>query len=74
MNNTDRAKTFSVLVMDRCHYLDKDEETMVGRFQTFEAARECARRRTRDSVAEQRPASTNLKALRGDTAVTLVVD
>lgn len=63
MKKTDSAKTFSVLVMDMYHYMDKDEETMVGGFKTFEAAREYARRRTRDSVEEERPASTSPKDL-----------
>lgn len=45
---------YSVLVLDMFHYGDPEEETLVEGFTTLEQAREYARRRTRDSVEDQR--------------------
>ena len=58
------TRRFSVVVLDMFHYMDPDEKTTVSGFPTFELAREYARRRTRDSLEEQRPASTTTEDLR----------
>jgi hypothetical protein len=44
--------------------MDEDEETLVTGFPSFEIAREYARRRTRDSLEEQRESSANAADLR----------
>jgi hypothetical protein len=61
MRATDKPKTFSVLVYDMYDYGDV---ATVNGFKTFEAAREYARRRTRDSVENERRSSTDAKGLR----------
>jgi hypothetical protein len=63
LSATDTPKTFSVLVMDMYHSMDREEQSQVDGFQTYEAAREYVRRRTRDSVQEERPNSTSPKDL-----------
>src|ERR1700677_5385664 len=54
---------FAVLVIDMFHY-DEDEDFRVGWFPGLEAAREYARRRTRHTVEENRPAGTSPEELR----------
>lgn len=56
--------TFSVRVLDLFHYMDEDAERVISGFATLELAREYARRRTRDSLEEQRPGSTDAEDLR----------
>jgi len=60
MSATDKPKTFSVLVYDMYDY---GEVATVNGFKTFDEAREYARRRTRDSVENERRASTDAKDL-----------
>ena len=60
MSAADKPKTFSVLVYDMYDY---GEVATVDGFKSFESAREYARRRTRDSVENERPASTDAKDL-----------
>jgi hypothetical protein len=55
---------FSVLVLDNYHFANEDEEILVTGFSTLEAAREYARRRTRDSMEELRAGSSSTKDLR----------
>jgi hypothetical protein len=55
----DARKGFSVLVLDNSHLYDKNEEITVAGFPTLEAAREYARRRTRNSLEELRGNSTD---------------
>ena len=55
----------TVLVLDMSHYMDPDEETMVSGFSSLELAREYARRRTRDSLEEQRSDGRSTEDLRG---------
>ena len=50
-------KTYGVMVFDMFHYMDEEENSYVGGFPTLEQAKEYARRRTRDSLEEQRPQS-----------------
>lgn len=59
MSASVRSKGYSVLVLDNFHFTDEDEEITVSGFPTLEAAREYARRRTRDSVEEFREKSTS---------------
>ena len=47
------------------HYMDEDEEEIVAGFATLELAREYARRRTRDSLEEQRPDASSAEDLHG---------
>lgn len=54
---------WSVLVIDMFHY-DPDEETAVRGFRTPEAAKEYARRRTRDSLEELRKPDVTAEELR----------
>lgn len=49
-----RPGNFCVRVLDMFHYMDEEEEIEVDGFATRELAREYARRRTRDSLEEQR--------------------
>lgn len=62
--STSCTETFSVRILDMFHHGDPDEEFTISGFKTFEAAREYARRRTRDSVEENRPLSTSPQELR----------
>src|ERR1017187_6155405 len=62
MKKTTKTKTFTVLVIDMYDY--PDGQTTVTGFKTLEAAREYARRRTRDSVEAERPGSTSAKDLK----------
>ena len=55
---------FSVLVLDMYHYMDPEEEETVAGFATIELAREYAKRRTRDSLEQQRPGNTTPQAIR----------
>src|SRR5262245_61779768 len=55
---------FNVIVLDMSHYMDPDEEQTISGFATVELAHEYARRRTRDSLEEQRPESTDHEDLR----------
>ena len=57
------SEGFSVLVIDMAHY-DAGEETVVRGFPTFEAAKEYARRRVRDSVEELRAPGQSRAELR----------
>ena len=54
---------FSVLVIDMAHY-GAGEDTVVRGFPTFEAAKEYARRRVRDSVEELRAPGQSKEELR----------
>lgn len=56
--------SYTVLVLDMFHYGDTDEEIKVTGFKTLEAAREYARRRTRDSLEALRPETTDANELR----------
>ena len=55
--------TWSVLVIDMFHY-DADDEQIVRGFPTFDAAKEYARRRTRDSLEELRKPGITPEELR----------
>ena len=57
------SEDFSVLVIDMAHY-DAGEDTVVRGFQTFEAAKEYARRRVRASVEELRAPGQSKEELR----------
>jgi hypothetical protein len=57
-------RTYSVLVMDMFHYMDPDEEITISGFPTLDAAREYARRRTRDSLEELCPETGSANELR----------
>ena len=59
--NSDRRIGFAVAVLDMFHYQDPDEEQTITGFQTLEIAREYAKRRTWDSVEEQRAESKALE-------------
>lgn len=68
MNEAESKSTtgtgFAVVVLDMFHYQDPEEEQTISGFPTLEIAREYARRRTRDSVEEQRTESTSPADLR----------
>lgn len=55
---------FVVCVVDKYHSMDEDGRQWVGGFETVEFAREYARRRTRDSLEEQRAGAENADDLR----------
>lgn len=55
---------YSVLVIDMYHY-DEESEVILDGFPSFEMAKEYARRRTRDSLEEQRQANQSAAELRG---------
>lgn len=58
------VQTYSVLVIDMFHHGDPDEEITVSGFKTLDAAREYARRRTRDSLENFRAETKSLQELR----------
>lgn len=57
------SEGFSVLVIDMAHYA-AEEDTVVRGFPSFEAAKEYARRRVRDSVEELRAPGQSRAELR----------
>jgi hypothetical protein len=59
-----RPGNFYVRVLDMFHYMDEEEEIEVDGFATRELAREYARRRTRDSLEEQRSPGCSAEELR----------
>ena len=57
--------SFSVLVLDMFHYMDENKNEVFSGFATLEQAREYARRRTRDTLEEQRQDSKSPEDLCG---------
>ena len=70
-------KTYSVLVTDLFHYMDKEGATLVDGFSTWEDARAYARARTWSSVQELRTQGMGLDELKqrflifGETAMVI---
>lgn len=64
MASPEVSQGYSVVVIDMFHYMGDDANTTVDGFATLELAREYARRRTRDSLEEQRDASSSAQDLR----------
>ena len=58
------APGYKVLVIDMFHYGDPEEEMVISGFPSMEAAREYARRRTRNSVEELRSEAKSPEELR----------
>jgi hypothetical protein len=62
----DAKKGYSVVIIDRFHFMNEDEEIIKSGFPTLEAARDYARRVTRDSVEgfrEQSKSESDLREL-----------
>ena len=62
--NQPEPSTYTVLVLDMFHPHEPDEEIEISGFETLEAAREYAHRRTRASVEALRPDCNSAKELR----------
>ena len=58
------SENYSVRIIDMAHYMDEDEERMVGGFESFEAAKAYARNRVRSSVEELRAPDQSPQDLR----------
>lgn len=55
--------THSVIVLDMFHYMDAEHEITIFGFTDTQAAREYAKRRTRDSLEQLRPESKTIDEL-----------
>jgi hypothetical protein len=59
-----KPDSYWVMILDMGHHQDADHETVVAGFPTFAAAREYARRRTRDSLEDLRQDNQTAQQLR----------